>query len=114
MSQEAFEAKVHEVIESTIRPRLQKDNGDISVVRIEENKVFVDMTGACVGCQLASVTLMGVQQKIMEAVGKPVRIIPAHAADHQLAGKSKSADHQLAGKTKPVRASSIGASAVPA
>jgi NifU-like protein len=98
MSQEAFEAKVHEVIESTIRPRLQRDNGDISVVRIEENKIFVNMTGACVGCQLASVTLMGVQQKIMETVGKPVRIIPAHAADIQMAAKAKDA----------------GASAVPA
>ncbi len=71
-----FEAKVAAAIEE-IRPRLQKDNGDIEVVKIDGNKIFVNMTGACVGCQLASVTLSGVQGRIMEKVGQPVRVIPA-------------------------------------
>ncbi|MBK1665578.1 hypothetical protein CKO38_13485 [Rhodospirillum rubrum] len=79
MSQQAFEAKVAEVLETVIRPRLRRDNGDIELVRIEDHKIFVTLTGACVGCQLSSITLSGIQQKLMEAVGRPVRVIPAHA-----------------------------------
>ena len=35
------------------------------------------MTGACSGCQMASTTLDGVQQRIVEDLGEFVRVIPA-------------------------------------
>jgi NifU-like protein len=59
-----------------IRPNLQKDGGDCELVDIEENRIMVKLKGACIGCQLSSLTLQGVQAKIMAAVGVPVRIIP--------------------------------------
>jgi NifU-like protein len=63
-----------------LRPYLKQDGGDCELVDIDGNKVMVKLTGACVGCQAASVTLQGVQAKLMEKVGEPLRVIPvAHA-----------------------------------
>lgn len=60
----------------TIRPNLRRDGGDCQLVKIEGDAVFVRLTGACVGCQLASVTVAGVRQRLVEAVGMPLRVIP--------------------------------------
>ena len=45
-----------------IRPNLQRDHGDIELVDIDGKNVYVNMTGACSGCQMASTTLDGVQR----------------------------------------------------
>lgn len=78
---ESFEARVHALIETVIRPRLRRDNGDIRVDRIEDNRIYVTLDGACVGCQLSSITLSGIQQRLMEGIGRPVRVIPSHVID---------------------------------
>ena len=71
--------KVNEVIEK-LRPSLQADNGDVELVEVTEDKVFVNMKGACMGCQMASVTLGGIQQKLVEELGEFVRVLPATQA----------------------------------
>lgn len=60
----------------TIRPNLRRDGGDCQLVKIEGDAVFVRLTSACVGCQLASVTVAGVRQRLVETVGMPLRVIP--------------------------------------
>jgi NifU-like protein len=62
-----------------LRPSLRRDGGDCELVDVEDNRVFVRLSGACVGCQLSSVTLEGVQQRLMEKLGQPLRIIPVPA-----------------------------------
>jgi len=67
------------LIESSIeelRPFLQRDGGDCELVDVEGDRVMVKLTGACVGCQLAAVTISGVQQKLIEKIGAPLRVIP--------------------------------------
>lgn len=59
-----------------IRPNLRRDGGDCQLVRMEADAVYIRLSGACVGCQLASVTVNGVRQKLIEAVGMPLRVIP--------------------------------------
>jgi NifU-like protein len=59
-----------------IRPNLQRDKGDCELVDVQGDKVFVKMTGACVGCSLSSLTLNGVQAKLVEATGRMIRLIP--------------------------------------
>ena len=59
-----------------LRPVLQADRGDIELIDVEDNTVFVKMTGACTDCQMAGLTLNGLQQKIMEELGEFVRIVP--------------------------------------
>ncbi len=66
-------------IEATLaelRPRLQADGGDCELVRVEGDVVRVRMTGACVGCQLASMTVLGVRMKLIERLGFPVKVVP--------------------------------------
>lgn len=42
-----------------IRPAIQADGGDIELLRIEGTRVVVRLLGACVGCSMASITLLG-------------------------------------------------------
>ena len=66
---------IREAIEE-VRPNLQRDGGDCTLVSVEGNKVMVKMTGACVFCKLASMTLEGIQSKIVERLGELVRVVP--------------------------------------
>jgi NifU-like protein len=67
------------LIEATldeIRPFLKKDGGDCELVDVDGNTVVVKLTGACVGCQMASLTVGGVQEKLIAATGLPLRVVP--------------------------------------
>lgn len=77
--------RIEMVIES-IRPQLQMDKGDIELVEIMGDTIYVNMTGACVGCQMAAQTLGGVQQRIMEDLGEFVKVLPATEMPVSLAG----------------------------
>jgi NifU-like protein len=59
-----------------IRPRLQRDGGDCRLVSVEGNLIKVKMSGACAGCQLAFMTVHGIQGKLAEKLGRPVRVLP--------------------------------------
>ena len=59
-----------------LRPRLQLDGGDCELVDIVEDVVRVRLTGACVGCQLASMTVLGVRMRLIERLGFPVKVVP--------------------------------------
>jgi len=50
------------------------------LVDVDGDTVMVNLHGSCVGCQMSAVTLSGVQERLMIALGKPVRVIPAKAA----------------------------------
>lgn len=62
-----------------IRPNLQRDRGDVELVEVDGKNVYVNMTGACSGCQMAATTLDGIQQRIVEDLGEFVRVLPAGA-----------------------------------
>lgn len=66
---------IEECIES-LRPNFQRDGGDCELVDVEDNTVFVRFSGACVGCQMEGMTIQGVQERIVEALGTPVRVVP--------------------------------------
>jgi Fe-S cluster biogenesis protein NfuA len=52
-----------------IRPRLQMDGGDVTLVAIEDNVVKVKLEGACKGCPMSAITLqMGVEQMLKKAI----------------------------------------------
>jgi NifU-like protein len=59
-----------------LRPHLQRDGGDCELVDVDGNTVFVKLSGNCVGCQLASVTIAGVQDRLIEKLAMPLRIMP--------------------------------------
>ncbi|MAP53813.1 NifU family protein [Altibacter sp.] len=65
MTQEELTGKVQAALDE-IRPFLQSDGGDISLLSIENGKVVhVQLQGACVGCSVNQMTLKsGVEMTI--------------------------------------------------
>ena len=70
--------RIESAIEA-IRPNLKRDRGDVELVEIDGKTIYVNMTGACAGCQMASTTIEGIQQRIVEDLGEFVRVLPASA-----------------------------------
>jgi Fe-S cluster biogenesis protein NfuA len=60
--------KVEAVI-SRLRPIIQADGGDIELVDVIDNKARVRMSGNCVGCPSAQMTLyMGIEMALKEEI----------------------------------------------
>lgn len=68
--------KIEEVLEA-IRPNLKRDHGDVELVEVDGKTVYVNMIGACSNCQMATSTIGGIQQKLMEALGEFIKVVPA-------------------------------------
>ncbi|MDP2834482.1 MAG: Fe-S cluster assembly protein NifU [Pseudomonadota bacterium] len=68
-----------ETVLDAVRPQLQRDHGDIELVDVDGKTIYVNMTGACSGCQMEALTLQGIQQKLMEDLGEFVKIVPSRA-----------------------------------
>lgn len=68
-----------EMVLDSVRPQLQRDHGDIELVDVDGKTIYVNMTGACAGCQMEALTLQGIQQKLMEDLGEFVKIVPSRA-----------------------------------
>lgn len=50
-----------------VRPTLVADGGDVKFVKYEGNIVYVELQGACVGCQYSTLTLQDTIEKVMLA-----------------------------------------------
>lgn len=62
-----MQSQVEEVIE-ILRPAIQADGGDISLVGIDEQSgvVTVELHGACVSCPASTVTMKAGVERIMK------------------------------------------------
>ena len=68
MTAEETRLNVEKALEE-IRPFLQSDGGDISLISIEDKLVTVKLEGACVGCSVNQMTLKsGVEMTIKKYV----------------------------------------------
>lgn len=64
MTSEETRSNVEKALEE-IRPFLQSDGGDITLISIEENTVKVRLEGNCIGCSVNQMTLKsGVEMTI--------------------------------------------------
>ncbi|OAI05995.1 iron-sulfur cluster assembly scaffold protein NifU [Methylomonas methanica] len=68
--------KIEEVIMS-FRPQLMADGGDVELVEVVDKTAYVNMTGACNGCQMSAMTIAGIQQRLMEVMGEFIKVVPA-------------------------------------
>jgi NifU-like protein len=68
--------RIEELLEE-IRPNLQRDQGDVELMEVDGRDIFVKMTGACAGCQMAATTLGGIQQHLAEGLGEFIQVLPA-------------------------------------
>ncbi len=75
--------KIEEVL-IALRPQLMADGGDVELVEVIGNTAYVNMTGACSGCQMAAMTIAGIQQRLMEVMGEFIKVVPASQMPQQL------------------------------
>lgn len=67
--------KVMEALDS-IRPFLNKDGGDIELIDVKDNTVYVKLLGNCSGCSLNFSTLkLGVENSIKQYAPKIEKVI---------------------------------------
>ncbi|MBO4533334.1 MAG: NifU family protein [Treponema sp.] len=77
---ENLEATVKEALEM-FRPQLQADGGDMEYVGIdEENRVHLNLTGACGSCPMATMTLkMGIERYLKDACPEIKEVVQDNA-----------------------------------
>ena len=62
-------ARVQEVIDKEIRPMLQQDGGDMELIDVDGNTVFVGLRGMCTSCPSSELTLkIAIESKLKELV----------------------------------------------
>ena len=58
---------VQEILDDYVRPGLQSDGGDITLIKIEDNNIYVQLVGACSTCPSSIMTMkMGVEALLRE------------------------------------------------
>ena len=68
--------KINKVIENVIAPELQKDGGDIELIDITDNKVYVKLQGRCSSCKNSVLTLKSfVETTLRDKVSKDIEVI---------------------------------------
>lgn len=72
---ESIKQRIEQVLEE-LRSFINADGGDVTLVNIENNNVYVRLMGACKGCPLSFYTLtVGLERSIKEAVPTIERVI---------------------------------------
>lgn len=67
--------KIISVIDTSIRPSLNMDGGDISVISLEGNILNVRLQGACSGCPRAAETLQyGIERTLRSMVSEEIEV----------------------------------------
>ncbi len=68
--------KVNNVIEKYISNELRKDGGDIELVDVKDNKVYVSLKGSCKSCKFSSNTLKNfVEASLKEHISPDIEVI---------------------------------------
>ena len=72
---EELEPAVVGVIEK-VRPSIKLDGGDITLISIENGKVFVQLQGACVGCGSSGTTIkFGVERQMQTLIHPEITVV---------------------------------------
>jgi Fe-S cluster biogenesis protein NfuA len=76
-TQQTFEQKVKDVIDSVIRPALRSHGGNIELVEIDDDKnISLRLQGACSGCPGAAMTMKaGIERILREKVPEVNEVI---------------------------------------
>ncbi|MGI6787305.1 MAG: NifU family protein [Acholeplasmataceae bacterium] len=70
-----MESEVRKILDQ-LRPYLNRDGGDIELVKVEDGIVYVRMLGACVGCALIDTTLYdGIERILVEKVPGVIAVV---------------------------------------
>ena len=67
--------RVEEVLDQ-IRPSLMRDGGNVELVDVNDGVVKVNLTGACAGCPMSTMTLkMGIEKILKKEIPEIKEVI---------------------------------------
>ncbi len=59
-----------------VRPYLHSHGGDIDIVEMKDNRLYVKFKGTCVGCPISLYTLkMGVEERVKKWVPEIIEVV---------------------------------------
>lgn len=65
-----------EIVIDKVRPMLVADGGNVTLLKIEEGKVYVRLEGACKGCASSSRTLkFGIERALKDEIHPEIELI---------------------------------------
>lgn len=69
-------ARIKEILNNEIRPAVAVDGGDVLFDRYENNRLYIQMMGACSGCPSSTITLkQGIEARIKKALPEVIEVI---------------------------------------
>lgn len=70
--------QMEEILDRTIRPGLQADGGDVELIKLEDNDLYIFYQGACGGCPSALMGTLDAIQNILryETQNESLMVIP--------------------------------------
>jgi Fe-S cluster biogenesis protein NfuA len=72
-----LEQQVRDALED-VRPALQMDGGDVELIGVNDGVVTVRLLGACGGCPMATMTLVGfVEERLKQRVPEVRQVVSA-------------------------------------
>ena len=72
----SVEERVAQVLDQVVNPAIAMHGGRADLVAVEDGTVFVQLSGGCQGCGMASVTLtQGIEVSLKEAVPEVERVV---------------------------------------
>lgn len=73
-----WEAKIETTLDDKVRPALAADGGGLEIVKIEEDKVFINYQGACSGCASAATgTLNFIRNALSTSLNHEIDVVMA-------------------------------------
>ncbi|MBD3857205.1 MAG: iron-sulfur cluster assembly scaffold protein [Acidobacteria bacterium] len=76
MSPFKFAKVVENVLDEHVRPQLARDGGDIEIVDIKDQVIYVGLTGACSNCMGSTNTIkMLVEQALKDRIDERIRVV---------------------------------------
>ncbi len=71
-----FSKQVEATLANYVRPLLQRDGGDIELIDIRDQIVYVRLAGSCAGCPGASMTMkLMVEKSLKETIDQRIRVV---------------------------------------
>jgi len=76
---------IEDVFEQEIKPALKKDGGDIELIDLDGNRIYVKLRGSCANCKTSQITLKNfIEQKVQELVSPELTVIEENEDENRL------------------------------
>ena len=77
--------QIERILQERVRPALQEHGGDVRVVTLKENVLYLELLGACAHCPSAYLTTEGfIEQELTRAIPYLKRVVLEQHVDESL------------------------------